>query len=196
MYHDLTPFIRRNLELIGQRDPEFYKRVTHAIEIGCFHGTTTNLLVDTFTRHNPEGFKSVTCVDPWSDDYMEVGNVPWNPVWQGQYSKFLANTLRNQDKIEIRRGASQQIVPTLTGRTFDFAYIDGEHTEEATYKDACNVLPLMKPGGYILFDDYLWGDYVNQPELTPKRAVDRFVEENKERVEVIHQDFQFLVRVL
>jgi hypothetical protein len=196
MFHDLTANIRRMLALIQQRDPEFYKRATHVIEIGCFHGTTTNLLVDTFQQHNPEGFQNVTCVDPWSDDYQELGNVPWNPVWNGQYTKFQENTQRNVQKIDVRRGPSQQVVPTLNGeKTFDFAYIDGEHTEAATYTDAINVLPMMKPGSYILFDDYLWGDYNNEPDLTPKRAVDRFVEDFKDRVEVVHQDFQFLVRV-
>lgn len=33
---------------------------------------------------------------------------------------------------------------------------------------------LLKPGGMLIFDDYMWGDFVNNPTHTPKLAFDAF----------------------
>jgi predicted O-methyltransferase YrrM len=195
MYQDLTLFLRKALLFLQIFDEAFVTHVRNAIEIGCFHGTSTNLMISVFRQLSP-GFENITCMDPWEDTYNEAGNVPWHPDWHQQYQKFLENTKSNADFIRICRGKSQELLPTQPLEPlYDFAYIDGDHTEEGTYIDAMNILPRMRKGGYILFDDYLWGDYIHQPELTPKRAVDRFVEENKDKVHVAFSNYQVLVKV-
>jgi hypothetical protein len=195
MFADFTVNIRKALGFLATFDPPFMARVKHALEIGCYQGTTTNLLCDTFTKSS-NVFESITCMDPWDDDYRELGNVPWHPNWNGQYQMFIKNTSRISALVNVRRGQSQQLLKEMPCEpTFDFVYVDGDHTEEGTWQDAINALPRTCKGGYILFDDYLWGEYEKQPELTPKRAVDRFVAEFKDSVEVVYQDFQLMVRV-
>jgi len=39
---------------------------------------------------------------------------------------------------------------------FDFIYIDGDHTAVGVLSDAVRAYPLLKVGGLIAFDDYLW----------------------------------------
>lgn len=39
---------------------------------------------------------------------------------------------------------------------YDFIYIDGDHTAVGVLSDAVHAYPLLKPGGLIAFDDYLW----------------------------------------
>jgi len=41
----------------------------------------------------------------------------------------------------------------LMNEHFDFIYIDGAHEAKFVIQDAVLALPLLKPGGYILFDD-------------------------------------------
>ena len=57
---------------------------------------------------------------------------------------------------------------------FDFIYIDGDHTSAQVERDATNAWALLKSGGVMAFDDYLWGP--DLPEhTTPKPAIDRFL---------------------
>lgn len=48
------------------------------------------------------------------------------------------------------------------GEKFDCAFIDGQHEREATHHYARRVMPLLKPGGAIVFDDIYWSDDMNQ----------------------------------
>lgn len=40
--------------------------------------------------------------------------------------------------------------------SYDFIYIDGDHTAPGVLFDAVNAVPLLKVGGLIAFDDYEW----------------------------------------
>jgi hypothetical protein len=51
---------------------------------------------------------------------------------------------------------------------FDLAHIDGDHTEQGCARDLATCIELVRPGGYLLVDDY---DLL--PEV--RRAADRFV---------------------
>ena len=76
---------------------------------------------------------------------------------------------------------------------FDFIYIDGAHTAEQVAKDAKNSWLLLKPGGIMAFDDYLWGSGLS-PELTPKPAIDNFLSEYAGRYWLLSQDYQVWIQ--
>jgi predicted O-methyltransferase YrrM len=76
---------------------------------------------------------------------------------------------------------------------YDFIYIDGSHTAKDVLTDACMAWPLLKPGGLLVFDDYLWGesrDILHRPRL----AVDFFVNIFAESLDIVHIGHQFVVR--
>lgn len=77
--------------------------------------------------------------------------------------------------------------------TFDFAYIDGDHTEAQVYKDAVNAWLCTKPGSIIAFDDYQWGEGAPM-ELRPKRAIDRFLSEHKGEVDFMEIGWQVWIK--
>ena len=58
---------------------------------------------------------------------------------------------------------------------FDFIYIDGGHQGPDVLTDAVLSFRLLKVGGVIVFDDYLW--QVGKKDLIsiPKLAIDSFV---------------------
>jgi predicted O-methyltransferase YrrM len=72
---------------------------------------------------------------------------------------------------------------------YDFIYVDGDHTEKAVYADAINCWPLLKSGGILAFDDYLWGQGL-EPHTTPKPAIDRFLAEKQGEYEILNEDYQ------
>src|SRR6185312_6234037 len=64
------------------------------------------------------------------------------------------------------------------GGRFDFVYIDGSHQAPDVLADAVLAFQLLKLGGVLVFDDYLWAmeplgrqDFYNMP----KPAIDAFV---------------------
>lgn len=72
----------------------------------------------------------------------------------------------------------------LEPNTYDFIYIDGDHTASQTAKDGLNALPLLKSGGIIAFDDYTWtsgkGSYYD-----PRPGIDSFHHICQELVELL-----------
>jgi predicted O-methyltransferase YrrM len=76
---------------------------------------------------------------------------------------------------------------------FDFIYIDGDHTAEQVTKDAKNAWLLLKPGGIMAFDDYLWGTDL-ESSLTPKPAIDNFLSDYAGRYWLLSQDYQVWIQ--
>ncbi len=56
-------------------------------------------------------------------------------------------------------------------KEIDMLFIDGDHSKSGATKDFLNYSPLVKKGGYVIFDDYL--DLVDSPEV--KEAVNDIV---------------------
>ena len=150
------------------------------IEIGCFEGYGTLKLHKLLGSH-PES--NIICIDPWDECYVK--NKPEfcdiDPIFVGQYDKFLNNTKSIQHKISIKRGYSTDILKTLEENTIDFAYVDGDHSANQVYTDGSLLFPLMKKGGIILFDDYYWS---HNNEVT-KVGIDKFITEYKHAIDVL-----------
>lgn len=50
-------------------------------------------------------------------------------------------------------GDSPTIMEMLPAESFDYIYIDGDHSEEGVYRDAVAAYALLAPGGTLVFDD-------------------------------------------
>lgn len=80
-------------------------------------------------------------------------------LWLRSYEPMVANLNAYQvaDRVDIRRGGCQNIVPQLIaeGRTFDVIWIDGDHEQAAVERDVALALPLLRPGvGVLACHDY------------------------------------------
>ena len=53
----------------------------------------------------------------------------------------------------VSPGTAFDLPPVVQGRTVDLAFIDGDHEHPWPTLDLIAVLPLMKPGGVVVFDD-------------------------------------------
>jgi len=114
------------------------------LEIGCFQGNCHLWMYDNILKNSDS--KS-TVIDPFEKSHTHR---------ESNYNLFRSNLKNYLDKITICKGFSDAILPTLEKDSFDIIYIDGDHSALATYNDAVNSLPLLKKGGIIIFDDYLW----------------------------------------
>jgi len=132
------------------------------LEIGTFYGANLFSVALTYAAH-PQS--RLYCIDPWVDyeDYPEYKDRAYTQV-ESIYATFLSNLDGSgfKDKVTVIRGYSHQEVPKFEDDFFDIIYIDGNHEPEYVMEDAVLSFRKLKVGGFMVFDDYLWGG----PDLT------------------------------
>jgi SAM-dependent methyltransferase len=115
-------------------------------------------------------------VDKWEHDNTlehEVNKLKdWNSQdkWDEVYKEVLKKVEPYKDRASIIRGSSVDVLPTLVD-TFDFIYVDGDHSYEGAKKDLELCLPLLKEGGKIIVDDLHYSSV--------RKAFQEFIQENE-----------------
>lgn len=171
------------------------------IEIGSYEGQSAIW----FCRNLLTGEGSeLTCIDTWAggEDMPLVED-------DSLLKTFLKNTQPWDAKIDCIRQRSEDALVKFQKETFDFAYIDGSHTATSVISDSVLVWRLVKPGGLVVWDDYLWelSPEVYPTPLTnyqmqrihllrPKMAVDSFLACYEGRYKLIAQEWQVCVKKL
>lgn len=145
------------------------------LEIGCAHGGNAIIISKSYAKH-PDS--KLYCVDPWMD-YDEY------PEYKGAQETSWENFNRNIQKLSdpakfvIKRGLSEDIVPTFPDKFFDLIFVDGNHETEYVYRDGLMSLEKVKIGGYIVFDDY--SGYWPQT----KEGINKFIQTAGPRVRIV-----------
>ena len=145
---------------------EYKDRQIRYLEIGTFYGANIISVANSYGLHKDS---ELYCIDPW-EDYE--GYPEYKKQQQTIYNTFMNNIEKSglNNKININRGYSNNIVPTFQDEFFDIIYIDGNHEPEYVLEDAVLSFRKLKVGGIMIFDDYGWGG----PELTQK-GIDGFL---------------------
>lgn len=160
------------------------------LEIGSFEGRSMVWIAENMMNPGDE----LTCVDTWCGG-EEHGAEDMNAV-EARFDHNLAKVLEEVD-VEIHKltDNSYRAFARLIRdeASFDFIYIDGSHIAKDVLTDACMAWPLLKKGGIIVFDDYMWG---NSRDILhrPKPAIDAFCNIFAEEVEIVHVGYQLVVR--
>lgn len=71
---------------------------------------------------------------------------------------------------------------------FDFVYLDGCHDPDYVMFESPIVFDMLKPGGFLLFDDYGWGNC--------RFGIDAFLLCYKSKINVLLKEWQVLVEKL
>lgn len=150
-------------------EPYMY-RVTCGLEIGCMEGMSTIWTVEHLLT--PTG-------------RLLVNDITFR-------DNFLANIHKAgiKDRLDLREGSSEWVLPSLAANDFDFAYVDGDHTADAAFRDAVNALLLVRPQGAIVLDDYGKGNEGTAVGL------DLFLHLFARNLEVINKGYQLVLRKL
>ena len=113
-----------------------------ALEIGSFEGRSTQWLCQHILTARDS---SIDCLDFFRVD----------PVYGDYHQRFVANTAPWRDRITEFHGPSFDSLRRVTG-PYDIVYIDGWHSAFGALADGVMAWPLLKVGGVMIFDDYLW----------------------------------------
>jgi len=173
------------------------------LEVGSYEGQSAIWFCRNILTHPTS---HLLCVDTWrggEDMPLETDD--------RRFTAFRNNTKPWAAQIDLMQERSDVALPILHihPETFDVAYIDGSHTAASVLSDSVLVWNLVKVGGIIIWDDYLWELPVESyptpltPEqkesanlIRPKMAVDAFLACYKGKYELIAQEWQVALRKL
>ena len=142
------------------------------VEIGVWGGKS--LVPMAFTLKMCEKGK-IYGIDPWSnlasaEGVMHEGSRTfWMTVDHEDIMKKLIDhieRLQLEDQIELIRATSLDAPPISN---IDLLHIDGNHSDETSYIDVTKWVPLVRSGGFIIFDDMNWTE---NGMSTTRRAIE------------------------
>lgn len=150
------------------------------LELGCFEGRATCWMLS----HLLTGAdSSIICVDLFQAHEN-----------QERYFGRNISAIGGRAKVIKLRGRSQLVLQLLDPRSFDFIYIDASHYGLDVLQDACAAWNLLKPGGYMVFDDYATVFPGDRLGISCRDAVDAFLGLVKGRHSLLFQDWQLAIR--
>ena len=156
------------------------------LQIGAFTGNASVWLVDNILTQRNSVLEDV---DTWSgSDEQEHKEMDWLDVERTYDSRIAFRPNIIKYKMD-----SKEFLRSIEKVTFDFIYIDGDHTAEGVLQDAVLGWRLLKPGGIMAFDDYLWED-PRGIEFQPGWSIDTFVGAVKDESEVLLSNSQVWLR--
>jgi predicted O-methyltransferase YrrM len=148
----------------------------HGLEIGCFEGRSTIWFLENVLTHPTS---HMTSIDVFTEDMEE--RFDHNIEVSGL-----------SGKVTKLKGYSQDVLRTLEYNSVDFAYIDGCHLASCVLTDAVLTWDLLKTGGVMIFDDYLWRKE-RPPIERPELAIDAFLEIFSDRYRLKHSAYQVII---
>jgi predicted O-methyltransferase YrrM len=159
------------------------------LEIGSFEGRSSNWFVENYCKQLGS---QLTCIDTFQGSWEHEENQT-----QDLFEKFKNNVSKNIEKIRIFQKGSEVVLPQLLEdkETFDFIYIDGNHTFDAVMCDAIYSHKLINPKGIIVFDDYGW-EVNERPDKIPHHAINAFLTIHKHEYEILEMNYQVTMRKL
>jgi hypothetical protein len=163
------------------------------LEVGSYEGASACYLISMLANaHNIE----LHCIDSWKGGAEHKNIIDMKKV----YSRFKKNinlTISQTSKtvdLRVHKGLSNIMLPKLLNENgldyFDLIYVDGSHQATDVITDAIMSFLLLKVGGHIIFDDYLWkfnsGSKLDAQILNcPKIAIDSFCNVFFDKIEII-----------
>jgi len=142
------------------------------LEIGVWGGKSL-IPMACALRANRDGI--IYGIDPWETKASlqgltnEANKGFWGWVDHTAVMQGLIDRIEEFDLgayIELIRDTSENADPIYN---IDILHIDGNHSDETSFIDATKWVPLVKPGGLIIYDDITWSE--NGVSASQARAV-------------------------
>jgi predicted O-methyltransferase YrrM len=159
-------------------------RPAKILEIGTYEGASACYLIDKLGR---EQKIELHCIDSWEGgiEHQAGGSAETDmPSVEQRFARNVAiasaQASGNVD-LRVHKGRSDVHLSRLlaegAGGSFDLVYVDGSHEAPDVLCDAVLGFRLLKKGGFMFLDDYLWAERLPggvDPIRSPKIAIDAF----------------------
>ncbi|MGB0696711.1 MAG: class I SAM-dependent methyltransferase [Rhodospirillaceae bacterium] len=160
------------------------------LEVGCFEGRSSCFILDHAAPGDPI---TLHCIDSWrgSQEFQDIDMAIVEARFDANIALALGNRTPSAQFRKIKALSTLGLATLIAeGRTdhYDFIYLDGSHRAPDVLSDAVMAFPLLKSGGLMVFDDYLWEeekDRTGNPLDAAKPGIDVFMNLFSERMTLI-----------
>jgi predicted O-methyltransferase YrrM len=108
---------------------------------------------------------SLDLVDMWAGERYAPGYEQVLKIFEHQVAA---------GQVRVHRSSSVNYLHAQAPQSFDFIYIDTDHSYSTTYAELCASAKLISPGGYIAGHDYTVGNIVTPVVYGVIAAVNKF----------------------
>lgn len=145
------------------------------LEIGSFEGRSSVWLMERLSKLHGGG--ELYCVDPWVGADFRTESFDMTAA-EARFRRNVAIAQERFPGVTLHQMKETSVdacsLLLLEARdSFDFIYVDGDHTSKAALTDLILCHHLCKKNGIIAVDDYLW-DYEGSILTGPKPGVDAY----------------------
>jgi predicted O-methyltransferase YrrM len=164
------------------------------LEIGSYEGRSMVWMAENMVATPPED-SAIFCIDTWAGGEEHANRDMAAVEARFDHNVSVVEAKKLTHVVKAKGKSTEQLALKLSCYEgyFDFAYIDGSHVACDVLTDACMAWPLLKPGGLLVLDDYLWGD-PRDILHRPKLAIDAFMNVFAEKIDVVHIGYQVVVK--
>ena len=148
------------------------------LEVGSYEGRSALWFLENILTHDTA---RLTCIDGFFRLPQEM---------RFDHNVRLSGHTKRLTKIKAK---SADALPGLPCESFDAIYVDGDHRAAPVLLDLACCWRLLKPSGVMILDDYLWE--LDKPLADrPQLAIELFLEMLADRLELLHRDYQVIIR--
>ena len=151
------------------------------LQIGTYTGDATEWLLNNRT------IERINDVDTWQGS-VEVDH---ESIDFSEVEKYYDSRITDDRVIKCKMTSDEFFI--VNEMSYNFIYIDGDHTASQTALDGLNAFKWLETGGVMAFDDYLW-NYNGNPFLEPKRGVDAVLEVCRGQYVIIESGYQVWIK--
>jgi hypothetical protein len=121
-------------------------------EVGVFNGDFSQRLLE-----NVHPTK-LYLIDPWAlyrkkSPFQGEGNILTQKDWDAVYQN-VCDRFKDRPEVVVIRDRGEAAADFFEDETFDWIYIDGDHSYEGSFVDFFKYFPRLKPGGVLIADDF------------------------------------------
>jgi len=162
-----------------------------ALEIGSWEGLSSHFILSSLAKAH------LTCVDTWEGaDEHKDGTYASKEVLSQIEKNFDENLMPYKERLAKYKGTSFSFFLNNPNRcVYDFIYVDGSHHCDDVMIDAVKCFEMLKIGGIMVFDDYLWQHYTKAAD-NPATAINLFLRLKKNSYRIIQVNYQVTIMKL
>ena len=173
---DHSVYFTQHIENWARHTSELFDKPNVTLEIGALFGGASVCILDTYCKQSGSHHY---VVDINSNEYIENNLKPYkNFTYCLGDSSDVCRKLTHGEKIK---------------EFVDLAYIDGNHMSKFVLEDAINCFYLTKNGGYIIFDDYGWGES-GESRARPATGIEAFLHAYEKYLKVVDVGWQVILK--
>lgn len=164
---------------------DFAGKPIRCLQIGVYTGDASVWIYDNLLT---DPASVLIDVDTWEGSEEPVH---YEMNWHTVESLYDTKTKVGQEskKIVKYKGTSDSFFKDNM-QSYDFIYVDGDHTAYGVLKDAVAAYECLNVGGIIAFDDYQWSAGLG-PLKEPKMAIDAFINIYGDKIVKVLKGYQY-----